>query len=66
MLYSIIFHEIAHGLVALWFGDKTAKNAGRLTLNPMAHLDPTGTLMLFFVGFGWVKSGGGGGGGPHL
>ena len=55
LLYSIIFHEMAHGLVALWFGDKTAKDAGRLTLNPMAHLDPMGMLMLFFVGFGWAK-----------
>jgi len=55
LLYSIIFHEIAHGLVALWFGDKTAKYSGRLTLNPIAHIDPIGTLMLFFVGFGWAK-----------
>ena len=55
LLYSIILHEIAHGLVALWFGDKTAKNAGRLTFNPMAHLEPMGMLMLFFVGFGWAK-----------
>jgi len=55
LLYSIIFHELAHGTVALWFGDRTAKYAGRLTLNPMAHLEPIGTLMLFFVGFGWAK-----------
>ena len=55
LLYSIIFHEIAHGLVALWFGDKTAKDSGRLTLNPMPHLDPMGMLMLFFAGFGWAK-----------
>jgi len=55
LLYSIILHEIAHGVVALWFGDKTAKNSGRLTLNPLAHLDLTGMLMLFFVGFGWAK-----------
>jgi Zn-dependent protease len=55
LLYSVILHEIAHGLVASWFGDDTAKYSGRLTLNPMAHLDPVGTLMLFFVGFGWAK-----------
>ena len=55
LLYSIIFHEIAHGLVASWFGDNTARNSGRLTLNPVAHIDPIGTLMLFFVGFGWAK-----------
>ena len=55
LLYSVILHEIAHGLVASWFGDNTAKYSGRLTLNPMAHLDLMGTLMLFFVGFGWAK-----------
>ena len=55
LLYSVIFHELAHGLVASWFGDDTAKNAGRLSLNPMSHLDPIGTLMLFVVGFGWAK-----------
>jgi len=55
LLYSVIAHEIAHGLVASWFGDNTAKFAGRLSLNPIVHLDPIGTLMLFFVGFGWAK-----------
>jgi len=55
LLYSIILHEIAHGLVALWFGDKTAKYSGRLTLNPIPHLDPMGLLMLFIAGFGWAK-----------
>ncbi len=55
LLYSVIFHELAHGLVASWFGDNTAKDAGRLSLNPMDHLDPVGTLMLFLVGFGWAK-----------
>jgi len=55
LLYSIIFHELAHGLVASWFGDNTAKHAGRLSLNPASHLDPIGTLMLFLVGFGWAK-----------
>jgi Zn-dependent protease len=43
---SIILHEISHGVVALFFGDDTAKRAGRLTLNPIAHVDPFGTLIL--------------------
>jgi Zn-dependent protease len=43
---SIILHEIAHGVVALWCGDDTAKRAGRLTLNPIRHIDPVGTLIL--------------------
>jgi len=55
LLYSVIFHELAHGIVASWFGDNTAKYAGRLSLNPINHLDPIGTLMLFLVGFGWAK-----------
>ncbi|MFT6984801.1 MAG: Zn-dependent protease [Psychromonas sp.] len=55
LLYSIIFHEIAHGLVASWFGDNTARRSGRLTLNPIAHIDPIGTLMLLLIGFGWAK-----------
>jgi Zn-dependent protease len=55
LLYSVVLHEIAHGVVALWFGDKTAQQAGRLTLNPVPHVDPFGALMLFFVGFGWAK-----------
>ena len=55
LLYSIIAHEVAHGAVALLFGDTTAKRYGRLTLNPLPHLDLVGTLMLFFAGFGWAK-----------
>lgn len=55
LLYSIILHEIAHGAVASLFGDDTAKQSGRLTLNPLSHLDPVGTLALFLVGFGWAK-----------
>lgn len=55
LLYSIIFHEIAHGWVAYLFGDDTAKQRGRLSLNPLSHLDPIGTLALFLVGFGWAK-----------
>ena len=55
LLYSIIFHELAHGWVALRMGDATAKWLGRLTLNPIKHLDIIGTLMLLIVGFGWAK-----------
>jgi Zn-dependent protease len=55
LLYSIIAHEVAHGFVALLFGDTTAKRYGRLTFNPLPHIDPIGALMLFFVGFGWAK-----------
>jgi Zn-dependent protease len=55
LLYSIIFHEVAHGWVALRFGDDTALRHKRLTLNPLPHIDPIGTLMLFVVGFGWAK-----------
>ncbi len=43
---SVILHEVAHGVVALRFGDDTAKRAGRLTLNPLAHVDPFGTIIL--------------------
>jgi len=55
LLYSIIFHELAHGWVAYKMGDPTAKWLGRLTLNPVKHLDPFGSLMLLIVGFGWAK-----------
>jgi Zn-dependent protease len=55
LLYSIILHEVAHGWVANRMGDPTAKWMGRLSLNPLKHLDPIGTLMLFLVGFGWAK-----------
>ena len=52
---AITFHEYAHGWTAMKFGDPTAKMMGRLTLNPLVHLDPIGTLMLFLVHFGWAK-----------
>ena len=55
LLYAIISHELAHGWVALRMGDPTAKMLGRLSLNPLKHLDPVGTLMLFIFGFGWAK-----------
>ena len=55
VLIALMFHELAHGLVAYWLGDDTAKRAGRLTLNPLDHLDPLGTLCMIFFGFGWAK-----------
>ena len=55
LLYSIIFHEMAHGWVAYLFGDDTAKRAGRLSLNPVSHVDPMGAIMLLLVGFGWAR-----------
>ncbi len=55
LLYAVIFHELAHGWVAYRMGDPTAKSMGRLSINPLMHLDPMGTLMLFLFGFGWAK-----------
>jgi len=55
LLFSVIIHEVAHGWVAYRMGDPTAKWLGRLSLNPLKHLDPIGTLMLFLAGFGWAK-----------
>ncbi len=55
LLYSVIAHEVSHGFVAYLFGDNTAKRSGRLSLNPLIHLDPMGTLAVFLVGFGWAK-----------
>ncbi len=55
LLYSVIMHEVAHGWVAYLFGDDTAMRSGRLSLNPISHLDPIGTIMLLIVGFGWAK-----------
>lgn len=55
LLYSIILHELAHGWVAYQMGDPTARQAGRLSLNPLKHLDPIGTIMLFIFGFGWAR-----------
>ncbi|MCH7528037.1 MAG: site-2 protease family protein [Candidatus Marinimicrobia bacterium] len=55
ILFALTVHEYAHGMVAYRLGDPTAKHAGRLTLNPLSHLDPVGTIMLFLVGLGWAK-----------
>lgn len=62
LVASIILHEISHGVVALWFGDDTARRAGRLTLNPIPHIDPFGSIILPALGalsgvpvIGWAK-----------
>jgi len=55
LLFALVFHEFSHAWVAYKLGDPTARYAGRLTLNPIAHLDPIGGLMILFVGFGWAK-----------
>ncbi len=54
-MIGIAFHEFCHAFVAHLLGDDTARNQGRLTLNPLKHLDPAGTLLLLLVGFGWGK-----------
>lgn len=55
VLWAISFHEFCHGYVAYRLGDPTAKLQGRLTLNPLSHLDPIGALMLVLLRFGWAK-----------
>lgn len=55
LFLSLSLHELAHAFAAYKLGDFTAKMSGRLTLNPLAHLDPVGTMLLLFAGFGWAK-----------
>jgi len=55
ILYALTVHEFSHGYVAYRLGDDTAKRAGRLTLNPIKHLDPIGTIMLFIAHIGWAR-----------
>ncbi len=55
LVISLTIHEFAHAFVADKLGDPTPGIQGRVTLNPLAHLDPLGTLMILFVGFGWGK-----------
>jgi len=55
VLIALTIHEFSHALMAHILGDDTAKNQGRLTINPLAHLDPIGTLMFFLVRIGWAK-----------
>jgi Zn-dependent protease len=55
ILFALTVHEFSHALIASRLGDPTARLLGRLTLNPIAHLDPIGTILLFVAGFGWAK-----------
>jgi len=55
ILFSLTVHEYMHGLTAYKLGDSTPLIAGRLTLNPLSHLDPIGTIMLFIARFGWAR-----------
>lgn len=63
LIFSVILHEVAHGYAASWLGDKTAKLAGRLTLNPLPHIDPVGSVLIPAILvisnagflFGWAK-----------
>ena len=62
LIFSIVIHEVSHGFVANYLGDPTAKHAGRLTLNPLKHLDPIGSVLLPVLlilttgkGIGWAK-----------
>ena len=55
LLIAFTFHEYSHAQVAVWLGDDTPRRDGRLTLNPLKHLDPWGALLLLVAGFGWAK-----------
>jgi Zn-dependent protease len=55
LLFSLVFHEFSHALVSMALGDYTQRKRGRLSLNPLRHLDPVGTFLILFVGFGWAK-----------
>ncbi len=55
IVIALTVHEFAHALVGSWRGDSTAENMGRLTLNPLAHIDIFGFVMLIVIGFGWAK-----------
>ena len=55
LIIAFSVHEFSHAFMAWKFGDDTAKNQGRLTLNPMSHLDPIGTILIFIAGFGWAR-----------
>lgn len=55
LVFSLVLHELGHAYAAYAFGDETAKRQGRLSLNPLVHLDPIGTLFLLLVGFGWAR-----------
>ena len=53
IIIALTFHEFGHAVTAKFYGDDTAQRAGRLTLNPMAHIDPVGLVMVALIGFGY-------------
>lgn len=55
LIFSLTFHEYGHGIMAKYFGDRTAEFQGRLTLNPIPHIDPMGLLMVIMIGFGFAR-----------
>ncbi|WP_319560296.1 site-2 protease family protein [Marispirochaeta sp.] len=55
VLIGLTLHEFSHAYVAMLLGDTTAKNDGRITLNPLKHIDPLGMIVLLIAGFGWAK-----------
>ncbi|MFQ5615193.1 MAG: site-2 protease family protein [Anaerolineales bacterium] len=55
LVVAFTVHEFAHAWTAVYFGDETPRTQGRLTLNPLVHLDPIGSLLLLFSGFGWAR-----------
>ena len=55
IIFALAVHEFFHAWMAYYLGDNTAKDQGRLTINPLVHLDPFGTILLFIVGIGWGK-----------
>ncbi len=55
LIIGLTFHEAAHAITAKWLGDRTSERMGRISLNPFRHLSPLGTLVLFFIGFGWGR-----------
>ena len=55
ILIALVVHEVSHGYIAMKLGDPTARNLGRLTLNPLKHLDPIGTVCMVLFHFGWAK-----------
>ena len=55
IIFALSFHEYAHAASAKYFGDRTAEQQGRLTINPLMHIDPIGLLMIVMVGFGWAR-----------
>lgn len=55
IIFALTFHEFAHAASAKYFGDRTAEQQGRLTLNPLSHIDPFGLIMVVMAGFGWAR-----------